>query len=96
MDDLTGRCARLSLHKKERQTIPLSPVLENNNRVLMAKLFTKRRLNVEALSRTLKSMWRFAQDFEVHDLASNTVLLLFTHEADAQKVISQGPWSFDK
>ena len=96
MDDLTGRCARLSLHKKERQTIPLSPVLENNNRVLMAKLFTKCRLNVEALSRTLKSMWRFAQDFEVRDLALNTVLLLFTHKADAQKVISQRPWSFDK
>lgn len=36
------------------------------------------------------------QDFEVRDLASNTVLLLFTHEADANKVISQGPWSFDK
>nr|POE73744.1 hypothetical protein CFP56_78923 [Quercus suber] len=51
---------------------------------------------MEALSRTLKSMWRFAQDFEVRDLASNTVLILFTHEADAQKVISQGPWSFDK
>ncbi|XP_050253663.1 uncharacterized protein LOC126699735 [Quercus robur] len=96
MDDLKGRCARLSLHKKERQTIPLTPVLENNNKVLVAKLFTKRRLNVEALSRTLKSMWRFAQDFEVRDLASNTVLLLFTHEADVQKVISQGPWSFDK
>ena len=41
-------------------------------------------------------MWRFALDFEVRDLASNTVLLLFTLEADAQKVISQGTWSFDK
>ncbi|KAK7835583.1 hypothetical protein CFP56_023358 [Quercus suber] len=41
-------------------------------------------------------MWRFAQDFEVRDLALNTILLLFTHEADVQKVILQGPWSFDK
>nr|POE90306.1 hypothetical protein CFP56_68285 [Quercus suber] len=94
MDDLTGQWTRLSLHTKERQTIPLTPVLENNNRVLVAKLFTKRRVNVEALSRTLKSMWRFAQDFEVRDLASNTVLILFTHEADAQKKSDQqyGPW----
>ncbi|KAL0005596.1 hypothetical protein SO802_013157 [Lithocarpus litseifolius] len=96
MDDITRQCARLSLHTKERQTIPLTSVFETNNRVLVAKLFTKRRVNVEALSRTLKSMWRFVQDFEVRDLASNTVLLLFTHEGDAQKVISQGPWSFDK
>ena len=90
MDDLTGQCARLSLHAKERQTIPITPVLENNNRLAMAKLFTKRRVNVEALSQTLKSMWRFSQDFEVRDLASNIVLLLFTYEVDAQKVISQG------
>ena len=90
MDDLTGQCARLFLHVKECQTIPITPVLENNNRLAVAKLFTKRRVNVEALSQTLKSMWRFAQDFKVRDLASNTVLLLFTHEADAQKVISQG------
>ncbi|KAL0012258.1 hypothetical protein SO802_007366 [Lithocarpus litseifolius] len=96
MDDITRQCARLSLHTKERQTIPLTSVFETNNRVLVANLFTKRRVNVEALSRTLKSMWRFVQDFEVRDLASNTVLLLFTHEGDAQKVISQGPWSFDK
>ena len=53
MDDLTGQCARLSLHTKERQTVSLTPVLENNNRVLVVKLFTKRHVNVEALSRTL-------------------------------------------
>ena len=62
----------------------------------MAKLFTNRRINIEALSRTLKSMWRFVQDFEVRDLTANTVLLLFMDEADTQKILSQGPWSFDK
>ena len=96
MDDFTGQCARLSLHTKECQTILLTHILENNNKLVVAKLFTKRRVNVKALSQTLKSMRRFAQDFEVRDLASNTVLLLFTHKADVQKVISQGPWSFDK
>ena len=61
MDDITRQCARLSLHTKERQTIPLTFVFETNNRALVAKLFTKRRVNVEA-----------------------------------QNIISQGPWSFDK
>ena len=51
---------------------------------------------MEALSRTLKSMWRSIKDFEVRDLTSNTVLILFSDEADAVKIISQGPWSFDK
>ena len=41
-------------------------------------------------------MWRFAQDFEVWDLTQNTVLLLFTLESNVQKILSQGPWTFDK
>ncbi|KAK7826970.1 hypothetical protein CFP56_031566 [Quercus suber] len=96
MDDLTGQCAHLSLHTKECQTIPLTSAIENNNRVLVAKLFTKRRVNIESLARTLKSMWRFAQDFKVRDLTQNTILLLFTHEINVQKIIPQGPWTFDK
>jgi len=50
MDDLTDQCARLSLHTKERQTIPLTSVIEHNSRVLVAKLFTKRQVNVESLA----------------------------------------------
>ncbi|KAF3952002.1 hypothetical protein CMV_022403 [Castanea mollissima] len=96
MEDLAGQCARLSLHAKECQTIPLAQAVEDNNRILVAKLFTKRRVNVEALSQTLKTMWRFVKDFEVRDLTSNKVLLLFADDADMQKILSQGPWTFDK
>ena len=96
MEDFTGQCVRLLLHTEECQTIPLTSVIEHNSRVLVAKLFTKRRVNVESLARTLKSMWRFAQDFEVRDLTQNTVLQLFTLESDVQKILSQGPWTFAK
>ena len=96
MDDLTGKWARLSLNTRETQTIPLAPKVENNNRVLVVKLFAKHRVNIEALSRTLKTMWRSIQNFEVRDLTSNTVLIFFSDEADAKKILSQGPWSFDK
>ena len=77
MDDLASQCAHLSLHTKERQTVPLTLDVENNSRVLVATLFIKRRVNVETMSRTLKSMWLFIQDFEVQHLALNTILLLF-------------------
>ncbi|KAK7816569.1 hypothetical protein CFP56_043912 [Quercus suber] len=70
--------------------------MENNSRVLVAKLFTKRRVNLEALTRTLRSMWRSAKDFELRDLGSNTVLLIFEDEADTQRILAQGPWTFDK
>ena len=96
MDDLTGKWACLSLNTQESQMVPLAPTTENNTRVLIAKLFTKRRVNIEALSRTLRSMWRSIQEFEICDLGSNTVLLLFSDEADTLKILAQQPWLFDK
>nr|XP_023913473.1 uncharacterized protein At4g02000-like [Quercus suber] len=41
-------------------------------------------------------MWRSIQDFELRDLGSNTVLILFSSEVDAIKILDQQPWSFDK
>ena len=96
MDDLAGKWAGLSLNTQESQTVPLTPTTEDHTRVLIAKLFTKRRVNIEALSRTLRSMWRSIQQFEIRDLGSNTVLLLFSDAANALKILAQQPWSFDK
>lgn len=96
MDNLTGKWAKLSLNTQESQTVPLASDIEDNSKVLVAKLFTKCRANMAALSRTLKSMWRSIQDFELQDLGSNTVLILFSSEADSLKTLAQQPWSFDK
>ena len=49
MDDITGKCASLSLNMKEAQIANLAPDVVKNNRILVARLFTKRRVNVEAL-----------------------------------------------
>lgn len=62
----------------------------------MARLFTKRRVNLGALTRTLRNTWHFVQNFEVRDLGSKTVLIIFDDETAPQKILSQGPWSFDK
>ena len=96
MDDITGKCASLSLNMKEAQIANLAPDVVKNNRILVARLFTKRRVNVEALVWTLKSMWCFVQNFEVHDLGSNTVLIFFDDDATPMKILTQGPRSFDK
>lgn len=69
---------------------------QNNNKVLVAHLFTKRRVNMESLSRTLRSMWCSIPTFEIRDLGSNTALVLFENEANSLKILAQGPWSFDK
>ncbi|KAK7823300.1 hypothetical protein CFP56_035669 [Quercus suber] len=85
MEELTGKWARLSLNISECQTIPLAPGMENNSKILLVKLFTKRWVSMEALSRTLRSMWQSIKDFEVCDLTSNTILILFSNKANVMK-----------
>ena len=96
MDDITGKWAQLSLNTKETQTMDLAPNVVNNSRVLMAQFFTKCRVNIEALVQTLRSMWHSVQNFEVWDLGFNTILIIFDDETAPMKIITQGPWSFDK
>ena len=88
MDNHTGKCARLSPNTKESQMVTLAFDVKNNSKVLVAELFTKRRVNVEALSRTLKSMWRLVQDFKIRDLDSDTILIIFSEKVDTHKILS--------
>nr|POE80686.1 hypothetical protein CFP56_18884 [Quercus suber] len=65
-------------------------------RVLVAKFFTKQRINLEATTRTLKSMWRSGGSFDVRDLKNNMAMISFEDEDDPKRIIMQGPWSFNK
>ena len=98
MDDITGRWANLSLNSKESHNVDLvTPDTNNtNNRVLVAKFFTKRRPNMDAITQTLRSMWRSGGNFEIRELGANTVLLLFDDETNVNRILLQGPWTFDK
>ena len=102
MDDITGKWANLSLNSKESHTVDLvTPDTNNtnnntNNRVLVAKFFTKRRPNMDAITQTLRSMWRSGGNFEIRELGANIVLILFDDETDVNRILLQGPWTFDK
>ena len=95
MDDLQGRWAKLSLNTKETQMVNLSTNVMENRRVLVAKFFTKWRISLEAITRTLKMLWRSGRSFDICDLGNNIVMLLFDDEDDPNILILV-PWSFNK
>ena len=76
--------------------VNLSTNVVENSRLLVAKFFTKRRINLEAITRTLKIMWGFGGSFDMCDLGNNIVTLLFNDEDDPKRILMQGLWSFDK
>ena len=64
--------------------------------IFAGKFCTKRRVNLEAIGRALRTVWRTKRDFEVSDLGENRVLMIFQEKEDLDRVLLQGPWSFDK
>ena len=61
-----------------------------------AKFLTKRVVNLEAVMRTLKPLWRSVHDFNGRDMGNNRVLFRFTDTANMERVLVNGLWSFDK
>ena len=64
--------------------------------VLAAKFLTHRNVNLEAVARTFRPIWRTRGSFEVNDAGNNMVLLDFEFEVDAVKVLMGEPWTFDR
>lgn len=54
MDDIARKWDHLSLNQKESQTVSLTLDVTGDGRVLVAKFFTKRHINMEAVFRTLQ------------------------------------------
>uniref|UniRef100_A0A2N9FNQ8 Reverse transcriptase domain-containing protein n=1 Tax=Fagus sylvatica TaxID=28930 RepID=A0A2N9FNQ8_FAGSY len=44
----------------------------------------------------LKPLWRPGPGFKARDMGNNKAMFVFQNEADAERVLINGPWSFDK
>lgn len=63
---------------------------------LAGKFLSKRRINLEAVVKALKPIWKTTDNFEIQDAGDNTTLFLFQNEEDMNRVMWASPWSFDK
>ncbi|XP_075669675.1 uncharacterized protein LOC142639366 [Castanea sativa] len=95
MEAITNKCANLKLSAREGSEVDLALPGVDQGLVLARKFCTKRRVNLEAIGRALRSVWRRKRDFEVSDMGENRVLFVFQEKEDLDRVLLQGPWSFD-
>ena len=96
MDEVTKKWGNLSLTEREVVEHDLQDTELVEGAAVVAKFFTKRRVNLEAVANTLKSAWRTDFGFEVRDLGENKAIFLFEDEIDMIRVLTNDPWSFDK
>lgn len=64
--------------------------------VLAAKFYPKRALNMEAVARTFRPLWRTKESFHITNAGNNLLLFDFDLEVDAVKVLLGEPWSYDR
>ena len=87
MDAIINKCANLKLSEKEGSEVDLALLWVNQGLVLAGKFCTKQRVNLEAIGRALRSMWRTKRDFEVSDMGENKVLFLFQEKEDLDRIL---------
>ena len=98
MEEVLEDWRKLSLTESEGAKVSLKKAknLPAKEHVLAAKFLTKRALNVEAIGRTFKPLWRSRGEFTIREAEDHVLLFVFEYESDAEKVLASEPWVFDK
>lgn len=96
MEKLYVMWEKLTLSEEEGNLFKSENLERRGGQVVAAKFFTHRALNMEAIARTFKPLWKTENDFDVKDMGNHMVLFEFTDKADAERVLMGEPWSYDK
>ena len=96
MEDLASRWKNLSLFDKEGKKLALAKNKHRVDFVLAAKFLTKRNVNIDAVAKTFRPLWRTRNDFCIRDASDNHLLFTFELESNLEKVLLGEPWSFDR
>ena len=98
MEEVLEDWRKHSLTEREGAKVSLKKAknLLAKEHVLAAKFLTKRALNVEAIGRTFKPLWRSRGEFTIREAEDHILLFVFEYENDAARVLASEPWVFDK
>uniref|UniRef100_A0A7N2MXZ0 DUF4283 domain-containing protein n=1 Tax=Quercus lobata TaxID=97700 RepID=A0A7N2MXZ0_QUELO len=96
MAGLEEMWARFSLSKEEDRGAEVSGQGESTAHHLAGKFLTKRVINVDAVARTFKPLWKPRGELKIRDVGENILLFEFEDCLDLERVLEFEPWSYDK
>ncbi|KAK9989616.1 hypothetical protein SO802_029855 [Lithocarpus litseifolius] len=96
MEELANHWSNLSLSEKETVGFTLSEEQRSGEYLLAALFLTPRFLNMEAMARTFKQLWRSTNGFTIRNHNDHRVLFVFDNPGDIDRILKNQPWSFDK
>ncbi|KAL5756018.1 hypothetical protein ACOSQ2_020764 [Xanthoceras sorbifolium] len=63
---------------------------------LVGKILTTKLINRDAFRAIIPKIWRTTQSFIIENVKENVFVFQFQNQADKRRVLTGGPWSFDK
>ena len=96
MEDLSKQWINFSLLDREGDKITLGKNKDSNEHIIAANFLTQRALNVDAIARTFKPLWRAINGFTIKNMGNHVLLFIFENQEDVHRVLISEPWTFDK
>lgn len=62
--------------------------------ILVGRFLTDK--NIQATQNVLAALWRSKEGVEIHDLGGQRYSFVFYHVLDMEKVVEEGPWTFEQ
>lgn len=96
MEEQTNSWSGLSLNDREGSRFVLQNQLRSSEFIIAAKFLIKRVLNMDAVARTFRQLWRSTDGFKIRNLGDRIVLFVFKNQGDVDRILLSEPWCFDK
>ncbi|KAL5857646.1 hypothetical protein ACOSQ3_005104 [Xanthoceras sorbifolium] len=99
--DIAKLCETLSLSEKEGPIVHLDASLkkigmDKMNLCSVGKIISSKIINREAFCTVIPKIWKMAQDVEIEVLSTNVFVFHFRNLRDRQRILTGGPWNFDR
>ncbi|KAK9178519.1 hypothetical protein WN943_027710 [Citrus x changshan-huyou] len=100
-EELIRRCKAITLRESEKSRVAIGDVMKGKGRklvtgCLLGKVLHPRGVSREGIKSALQQVWKTAEGFKVESLGSKTFVFKFASEADKKRVLSRGPWHFER
>ncbi|KAL4626664.1 hypothetical protein ACB092_05G113500 [Castanea dentata] len=100
-DDLETLWKRLTLTKEEDKRIKLGSsntkaAKEIGKSFMVMKVLTQRSINLEALSKNIRMLWKPSKGIQVSEIEEDLFLVEFGDGRDKKKVLDMCLWSYEK
>ena len=100
-DELEEIWKKLTITEEENEGISLGSdsthtAQELGKNCLLMQILTQRSINIEALRKTMRMIWKPNKGVLISDVEEDLFLVEFGDKRDKQKVLDMSPWSYEK